>query len=124
MDKNELNLIEVKLLKKDSIIKETLQRVGIANRKERILYPSCYLYENDNKYYIVHFKELFLLDKEDSYNNISEKDIERKNAIIYCLYNWGLVDVDLKLIEPHNERVFVLNHSQKRLWDIRHKISI
>lgn len=118
------DLIEVELLKKENIIKETLTRVGIANRKEQILYPTAYLYPKDEKFYIVHFKELFLLTKENSYNNISIKDIERRNAIIYCLHNWGLLSVDLDKIKPHNERVFVLNYQDKKLWTIRHKISL
>jgi hypothetical protein len=43
-------------------IKETLTRIGIASRREKRLYQSCHILHKRNKYYIVHFKELFLLD--------------------------------------------------------------
>ena len=106
------SLLEIKVLVDDKVIKETCNRIGIANKKNKILYPSCYLYEKDDKFYIAHFKKLFLLEKENAYDNICEDDILRRNAIIYCLQQWGLIQiVDEKMIEPHNKFVFVLRFS-------------
>ncbi len=118
------NLIEVKLKVDKKIVIETLSRVGIANKKEKVLYPSCYLYEKDDKNYIVHFKRLFLLEKENAYDNICEEDILRRNAIIYCLKQWNLIDVDESTIEPHNKFIFVLSHAKKSDWSIEHKYNI
>ena len=106
------------------IIRETLARIGIANKRQKILYPSCYLIQNFEEYYIVHFKELFLMLRNNGYNNISEEDIQRKNAIIFNLKNWGLIDVDDSLIEDHSKYVFVLPHSMKREYKIYHKFNI
>ncbi len=119
-----MNLVKVNLLADEKVINETLCRIGIANKKERILYPSCYLYSKDDEHYIVHFKEMFLLIKENGYNNISEKDIERRNSIIFNLKNWNLIDCDDSEIENHTERVFVLNHKEKDEWEICHKINL
>jgi len=119
-----LNLIKVKLLADEKVIRETCNRCGIANKKKRILYPSCYLYKMDGEYYIVHFKELFLLTRDNGYNNISDEDIKRRNAVIFCLKNWGLIDVEDDNIDPHNIFVFVLPHSQKKDWRISHKINL
>jgi len=121
---NELNLVEVTLLADEKVIKETCNRCGIANKKQKILYPSCYLYEQDGTYYIAHFKELFMLTRDNGYNNISEEDITRRNAVIFCLKNWGLIDVEEKEIEPHDIFVFVLPHKEKRDWRISHKINL
>ena len=119
-----MNLVKVKLLKDEKVIKETCNRCGIANKKKKILYPSCYLYEQDGEFYIAHFKELFLMTRDNGYNNISEEDIKRRNAVIFCLKNWGLIEVDDETIEPHDVFVFVLPHQQKRDWRISHKINL
>ena len=119
------HLVEVKLLADEKIIRESLSRVGIGNKKKKVLFPSCYLYKNFEKFYIVHFKEMFLLSRSNGYNNISEKDLERKNSIIFCLQNWKLVDVvNQEEIEPHNEFVFVLPHKCKNEWEIHHKWNV
>ena len=117
------NLLEVKILVDDKVIKETLNRIGICNKKEKVLYPSCYLYEKDGKHFLVHFKQLFLLTRETAYNAICEDDILRRNAIAFCLKNWGLIEVADESIEPHNKFVFVLPHNQKQDWKISHKFN-
>ena len=43
-------------------IKETLTRIGISSKKDNTLYQSCHILHKKSKYYIVHFKEMFLLD--------------------------------------------------------------
>lgn len=119
------DLIEISLCDNvnEKVVIETLSRIGICNKKEKILYPSCYLFKDDGRYYISHFKELFSL-REDGYNNISQQDIERRNSIIYCLMVWGLIDVDEDIINPHNTFVFILPYSEKKDWTISHKIKL
>ena len=106
------------------IIKETLSRMGIANKKRKVLYPTCYLYQNFDEFYIVHFKELFLLTRPDGYNNLCPDDVERKNSILYCLKTWGLIDVDEETIDPHDKYIFVLPHEEKSEWLIEHKFNM
>lgn len=119
------DLLEVTVLSgvDTKVIKETLNRIGIANKKKKILYPSCYLYEQDEKSYLVHFKQMFLLTRASAYNALCEDDILRRNAIAFCLKNWGLIDVEDEFIEPHNKFVFVLSHNQKQDWKISHKFN-
>jgi len=117
------DLLEIKVLVDEKVVKETLNRIGIANKKKKVLYPSCYLYEEDGKYYLAHFKQMFLLTRETAYNAICEDDILRRNAIAYCLRNWGLIEVDEEKIDPYNKFVFVLPHSQKKEWKISHKFN-
>lgn len=119
---NDLDLIEVNLCEgvSEKILIETLTRIGIADRKNKVLYPSTYLYKDEGKYFICHFKELFLL-RDQGYNNISQEDIKRRNSIVYCLYNWELIDVDLEKIKPYDERVFILSYKEKKEWKIVHK---
>jgi len=117
------DLLEVKVLVDDKVIKETLGRIGIANKKKRILYPSCYLIEEDGRYCLAHFKQLFLLTRDTAYNAICEDDLLRRNAIAFCLKRWGLIDVPDEEIEPHDKFVFVLSHGQKQDWNISHKFN-
>lgn len=117
-------LIEIKPLADIAVIKETLARCGIANKKKKILYPSCYLYEAFGVYYIAHFKQLFLLTRQDGYNNLCEDDLARRNGIIFCLKNWGLIDVDESIIEPHDKFIFVLPFKEKNEWTISNKFNI
>jgi len=122
---NTLDLIEVKLLVDSKVVRETLSRCGIANRRKKILFPTCYLYEKDGKYYICHFKEIFLLTRKNSYDNKSKEDIERRNAICWNLVQWKLVEVvDPTLIEAHKPFIFVLPFAEKKLWKIQHKINV
>jgi len=60
------NLLEVKILVDAKVISETCSRIGIANKKTKVLYPSCYLYEKDGKFFLAHFKQMFLLTRESA----------------------------------------------------------
>lgn len=119
-----MELVEVKLLVNENIIKESLSRMGIANKSERVIYPSCHLHEEDGKYFIAHFKEMFLYTRDDSYNNISPEDTKRKFAIIALLKEWNLIDIDEKLIEEHDVFVYILKYKEKDKWEIKPKYKV
>ena len=94
-----IDLVEVTLGEKDDFLKvrETLTRIGVASKKDRILYQSCHILHKQGRYYIVHFKELFALDGKPT--DISENDLSRRNAIAKLLSDWGLVKlVNIKQI--------------------------
>ena len=88
--------LEIELKEQDDFLKvrETLTRIGVSSRKEKVLYQSCHILHKQGRYYLVHFKELFLLDNKPS--NLSENDIQRRNAIADLLEEWGL----LKILNP------------------------
>lgn len=115
--------IKIKLKVDANVIKETLSRMGIVNRQRKILYPSCYMISQFDEWYIFHFKELFAVTRSNWYNNLSEEDILRKNAIVYCLKQWNMIEVDESLITPHDMFVFVLPHSEKKNYLISHKFN-
>lgn len=116
-------MIEIKLLVDKKVVAETLSRIGIANRSKKVLFPSCYIWENENNIYICHFKELFSLTKSNSYDNMSEDDTIRVKAIAWNLVNWGLIEADSKDLEPHNKFIFVLGYKEKHSWEIQHKFN-
>lgn len=121
-------LVEVKLPTEDSFlkVKETLTRIGVASRKDKKLYQSCHILHKQGKYYIVHFKELFMLDGKN--NDFGEEDIGRRNTICNLLAEWGLISVVSpdKVKEPVAplSQVKILPYREKNEWELVPKYSI
>ena len=120
-------MLEVELKEPDDFLKirETLSRIGVASRKEKVLYQSCHILHKQGKYYIVHFKELFLLDGKHS--DFSDNDLQRRNRITKLLADWGLVDVvnDEMITEVSSvSQIKILPHKEKANWELIPKYSI
>lgn len=121
-------LVEVKLANEDDFLKvrETLTRIGVASKKDQILYQSCHILHKQGRYYIVHFKELFALDGKPT--DISEDDYSRRNTIANLIAEWGLVSlVDLNKtkqpIAPLSQ-IKVLPYKEKDNWNLVAKYNI
>jgi len=121
-------LVQVELPNDESFlkVKETLTRIGIASRKDRKLYQSCHILHKQGKYYIVHFKELFMLDGK--INNFDDDDKARRNTIVNLLEEWGLVKTidSSKVQDPIAplSQIKILPHSEKNSWELVAKYSI
>ena len=120
-------LLEVTISEEEDFlkIKETLTRIGIASKKDKILYQSCHILHKRGRYYIVHFKELFLLDGKPS--NFTDEDRARRNTIANLLEEWGL----LKILQKDRfqdlatlNHIKILSHSKKTDWLLEAKYSI
>jgi len=123
------DLVEVTLGEKDDFLKvrETLTRIGVASKKDRILYQSCHILHKQGRYYIVHFKELFALDGKPT--DISENDLSRRNAIAKLLQDWDLVKVvnNKQIEEPvpiFLSQIKILSHKEKDDWELVPKYNI
>jgi hypothetical protein len=122
------NLVEVLLAEKDDFLKvrETLTRIGVAAKKENVLYQSCHILHKQGRYYIVHFKELFSLDGKPS--SIVENDIARRNTIANLLEEWGLI----KVVNPERTKepvaplsqIKIIAHKDKHDWELVAKYNI
>ena len=125
---NLLDFIEVTLEQSDDFlkVKETLTRIGVSSRKEKVLYQSCHILHKQGQYYIVHFKELFDLDGKPS--NLSENDIQRRNAIAKLLQDWGLVKIVNPKIMENNiapiHQIKIISFKEKDDWELVTKYSI
>ncbi len=120
--------VEVQLKEEDDFLKvrETLTRIGVSSRKERILYQSCHILHKQGKYYIVHFKELFALDGKPS--NISDNDVQRRNTIANLLEQWGLVKIMNPQILRDNmapiHQIKIISFKEKDDWELVTKYNI
>jgi hypothetical protein len=85
--------IEVTLPSPDEFlkVKETLTRIGVASRRDKTLFQSCHILHKQGRYYIVHFKELFLLDGKTQQTIFDDADKARRNTIANMLAEWGLI---------------------------------
>lgn len=118
----EITLPEENFLK----VKETLMRIGIASKKENKLFQSCHILHKRGKYYIVHFKELFILDGKTT--EFSEEDKARRNTIVNLLEQWNL----LQVVDPSQVEnpvapvsyIKVLAHKDKSDWELVAKYTI
>jgi hypothetical protein len=119
--------LEVTLTQPDDFlkVKETLTRIGVASRKEKILFQSCHILHKQGKYYIVHFKELFALDGKPV--DLVENDIERRNTIAKLLSDWGLikiVSVDTHSALAPLSQIKIIAFKEKNEWDLQTKYNI
>ena len=121
------DMLEVTLNEPDDFLKvrETLTRIGVASRKENKLFQSCHILHKQGRYFIVHFKELFLLDGKPS--TLMENDIQRRNTIAQLLADWGLVSIinpeEAKDIAPLRQ-IKVIPFKDKSLWELCPKYNI
>jgi len=120
-------MLEITLLTPDDFlkVKETLTRIGVASRKDKKLFQSCHILHKQGRYFIVHFKELFLLDGKKS--NLEVNDIERRNTIATLMSDWGL----LEIVDPSMTKdlaplrqIKILAHREKGEWELCPKYNI
>lgn len=105
-------------------IMETLSRIGLTS-KDKKLWQSCHILHKQGKYYIVHFKELFLLDGKEA--DFTEEDKFRRNTIASLLQDWNL----LKVKDPEKitdqlpaKSIKVIKYEDKKNWVLGSKYTV
>lgn len=114
-------------------IKETLTRIGIASKRDNTLYQSCHILHKRKKptdekgsFFIVHFKEMFLLDGKPT--EFTQEDLARRNTIANLLQDFKL----LKLVDPKKSQhpvcplsnITIIKYSEKNQWKLVPKYTI
>jgi hypothetical protein len=122
--------VEIALDDEDAFLKvrETLTRIGVSSRKEKVLYQSCHILHKQGRYVILHFKELFALDGKPS--TITDNDIQRRNAIVNLLEEWNL----LKILKDEKSKIEgnlapihqikIISYKEKDEWELVSKYTI
>jgi hypothetical protein len=132
--------VEISLISPDNFLKvcETLSRIGVSSRKDKILYQSCHILHKReysilegggksyvSRYAILHFKELFILDGKPT--DICENDYGRRNVIARLLEEWKLVKVlnagSLMPLAPLHQ-IKIITHKEKPEWQLIPKYTI
>jgi len=121
-------MLEITLNEPDDFLKvrETLTRIGVASRKSsNKLYQSCHILHKQGRYFIVHFKELFLLDGKPS--NLNVNDLQRRNTIATLLSDWGLVTIvnsDQAKDKAALRQIKIIPYRDKANWELLPKYNI
>ena len=124
---NPTSMLEISLNEPDDFLKvrETLTRIGVASRKDKKLFQSCHILHKQGRYFIVHFKELFLLDGKKS--NLEENDIARRNTIAQLMSDWGLISIEtvdqVKPLAPMRQ-IKIIPFKEKSEWELCPKYNI
>ena len=128
MTQNIDEMVECTLAEPDDFLKirETLTRIGVASRKDKTLFQSCHILHKQGRYYIVHFKELFILDGKPT--DFSENDQARRNTIANLLVEWNLIKLvnseqTSSLVVPLNQ-LKILAYKEKEEWVLTAKYNI
>lgn len=121
------DMLEITLNEPDDFLKvrETLTRIGVSSRKEKKLFQSCHILHKQGRYFIVSFKELFLLDGKKA--NLEESDLARRNTITTLLSDWGLVNIvdNTKCKDKAPLRTIkVVSYRDKSEWELCQKYNI
>ena len=124
---NPSKMLEVTLNEPDDFLKvrETLTRIGVASRKDNKLYQSCHILHKQGRYFIVHFKELFLLDGKKS--NLEENDVARRNTIATLMSDWGLITIEnQEMAQPLAplRQIKIISFKDKDQWELCPKYNI
>lgn len=122
------SFVEIEPLNEDEFLKvrETLTRIGMV-ASDNTLWQSCHVFHKAGKYYIVHYKELLLLDGHKP--DFDENDIARRNTICKIISKWGLVKVidEGKIDKPTTKdrsKIKILTHAEKSKWKLGVKYTI
>ena len=123
-DQIENDVVEVQLTDQWSFsrIVEVLTRIGIPSYKTHTLYQTAHILHKRGKYYIVHFKDMFILDGKQATK--TQEDTARVHTIAQLLEQWGLC----KRVNPVNVDctvpVLVIPRSQLDQWTLTPKYNI
>jgi len=106
------------------VICENLTRMGVPSIKPkkgkllRRLFQSCHLWPEKGRYYVVHFKEMFLLDGGDV--EMTRIDYRTRNTIIGLLECWGLLTVlnPVLIRDDWSTNLKVISFAEKGKWDL------
>jgi len=119
--------LEVELVDDNSFLLtvETLERMGILANNKNTLFQSCHILFKREKYYIVHFKELFALDGRSV--NLTNDDLQRRNLIASLLQEWGMI----KIVDSEKGKdklpisaIKIVKHSDKENYELVTKYQI
>lgn len=124
------NFIEIDRLDSDQFLrlKETLTRIGVPvhsddPNEKPTLWQSVHVFHNRGRYYLVHFKQMFLLDGRVKSTNITDVDFDRLEAIAVLVERWGLAKCKEQLPAPRM-KVHVIPYAQKDDWLLKAKYNV
>lgn len=122
------DMLEIFLNEPDDFlkVKETLTRIGVSSKRDHnTLFQSCHILHKQGRYFILHFKELFMLDGKPS--NFLVDDFQRRNTISTLLADWGLLDLARPIRNEDTtnlKQIKIVSFRDKVNWTLNSKYNI
>lgn len=123
------SFFEIEPLDRDQFLKvrETLTRIGLparSNDGRQTLWQTCHVLHKQGRYFIVHFKQLFLLDGRSKVTNFTEEDEDRTEFIVNLLESWGLVTPMVQVNREVEANVLIIPYKDKHKWILNAKYTL
>lgn len=126
----EKEFIELEELNEDQFLtlKETLTRIGFPaysddENEKPTLWQTVHVFHSMGKYYLVHFKQMFLLDGKVKSTVVTDMDRQRLWSISFLINKWGLAKVKSEIPQT-SVRVKIVPFSEKNDWQLKCKYTI
>lgn len=106
------------------VVKETLTRIGFTQVRDgkKVLYQTCHILHKKGRYYLTHFKHMYLFDGKIQHTTLLDVDINRMKYVVKLLTDWELVTpLDPKALKGEMAEVRVLKHSDAQDWELKPK---
>lgn len=122
------SMLEITLKHPDDFlkVKETLTRIGVSSsRHANTIYQSCHILHKKGRYYIAHFKEMFMLDGR--MHDFTVEDYKRRNAIAQLISDWRLANLCIPIGEEEcasMRNIKIVTFADKKYWTLITKYSI
>lgn len=115
--------IEIEPLSDDKflIVKETLTRIGYAQvqrgGQNKTIFQTCHLLHKKGRYFICHFKQMYLFDGKIQHTQLLDVDMNRLRYVANILTQWNLIQpLELTKLEGDVTEVRILKHSESNEW--------
>lgn len=120
------SFLEIDPLDTDSFlkVKETLTRIGLPGKRvdgKPTLWQTAHVLHKRGRYFICHFKQLFLLDGKHA--EITSEDEDRLYFIVSLLEEWNLVRCLFEIDKP-KVTVLVIPYSERHSWNLKQKYQL
>ena len=121
--------IEVHELDEDNFlkVKETLTRIGtcITDNNSKTLFQISHILHKKGKYYITHYKQMYMFDGKISNTELTEIDVMRNKYIAKMLRDWGLIKLvnDESIVYDTLIKldIKIVKFSESRQWKLKPK---
>ena len=115
-------LVEVKFLRHEKVIFETLQRIGLVNVRKKFLTRLVHVFNYNNKRYLAHYKMLYDLKGKES--TLNDEDLQRFYTVLNLLEEWGHIEIvdhkkeAINKVGVNMKSVYFLKHEDSKDWKI------
>lgn len=119
--------VEVDNLNDDEFlkVKETLTRIGQVDKKSNTLFQVSHILHKKGRYFITHYKQMYMFDGKISNTKLNEVDVARNRYVAKLLNDWKLVNVlnknDLMYDKGIKVDIKIVKYSDAKNWRLKSK---